>query len=142
MSVSMAGLVVEPGDVDDERPDDPLRRVHLEVLAVERDVLAVRRVADEAPAAAGPDIHLHDGRRVAAGTPPVRDPVGVRDHRPDEVARGVEDALEHELQAVLIDHRALVAELSCCRHRSAPFVRRGPLGPRFVAGVAACSSWR
>ncbi len=61
---------------------------------------------------------------------------------PDQVARGVEDALEHELQTVLIDHRPLVAELSCCRHRSAPFVRRGPLGPRFVAGVAACSSWR
>ena len=36
----MARLIVEPGDVDDERPDDPLGRDDLEVFAPERDVLA------------------------------------------------------------------------------------------------------
>ena len=74
-------------DVEHERPLDALRLDDLEVLTVELDVLAVRLRADEAPLAAGPNVHLGDAGRRAARAPPARDELRIGVGAPHRLAR-------------------------------------------------------
>ena len=92
-----AALVAETRDIEQERPGETLGRLDLQVLAVEDDVLAIGGAAPVAPRPADPDVHLDDGRRGPVGPPPARDALGIHERCPDDVARGIEGALEDEL---------------------------------------------
>src|SRR5688572_30067600 len=96
-------------DVEHEGPLVARGRRDLEVLAVERHVVAIRGAVDVAPLPARADIHLDDRGRRAVLAPPARDELRVREGLPDLLAGSVEGALEHELGVLRIDRRRVGA---------------------------------
>src|SRR5437773_876601 len=112
------GAVVEAGDVEDLSLDDPLERDNLEILALERGILAACGVVDPAPPTAGPDVHLLDRRGVAMRPPPVGHPLWIVHDLPNELTRGIEDPLDHQLSAFCEGRCTFVAKILSYCHRA------------------------
>jgi len=105
------------------RLDEARGRVDLVELALDRAV-----AGGEAPAPAGADVHLLDGRVVA---PPLRDQLRVGPDAEDVVARRVELALDADLELARRRHLRLHS-LTACLTRSAIF-----FSSAFVSFVSA-----
>src|SRR3989442_4842917 len=87
----------------DEREGDPLLRNDLAIDAVLPMLLAVGRNHQRAPFSARARVQLDDRRREVFRTPPLLGVLGIGPDFPDEIERGIESALNHELT------------LGCCR---------------------------